>query len=72
MVYSDIVTGADRVRRVITVVDVSLDQISKATKPTDYDGLINHFTEVKVIPNCLFSLHLSFNRKLFASVAVIA
>lgn len=72
MVYSDIVAGADAVCRLVTVVDVSLDHISKATKPADYDGLINHFTEVKVIPNCLFSLHLSFNRKPFASVAAIA
>lgn len=68
MVYSGIVTGGDRVRRVITVVDVSLHQISKATAQVDYDGLINHFIEVKVILNVLFTLHLSFNCKLFARV----
>lgn len=42
-----------------------LGRISKATTQADYDGLITHFIEVKLIPRGLFTLHLSLSCKLF-------
>lgn len=49
-----------------------LGRISKATTQADYDGLITHFIEVKLIPSGLFTLHLSFSCKLFAKVSMTA
>lgn len=47
-------------------------QISKARPQADYDGLINYYIEVKVIPSALFSLNLSYNDKVFTKVSMTA
>lgn len=47
-------------------------QISKASPQADYDGLINYYIEVKVIPSGLFSLNLSYNDKVFTKVSMTA
>lgn len=61
-VYSGIGAGGDAL----------LAQISKATPQADYDGLINHYLEVKLSPSGLFSLNLSFNGKVFSKVPMTA